>query len=261
MTVSPVLTCSTCGAEHPARDPALLGRTDREHLDKAEDLAKACKIDVASAYSVLLGILTLKDVESLSAKKAPPAKNTPEGADVQPRQASDKPERRRTPRSPVVLPVSVAASRKGGRVTSLFLFVLCLALGATVVVLWQQRAMDGSVDAGGTLLRSTQIRTGNSGRVTEIRGPDPQIVLAAFCKLDTADIRYEPVEIAIPKDPGLRIGILRDPQQPEALWAIEIRRQEQAQQWIAGSGERRIRVTPAPSVPAGAPTIPVRAPR
>lgn len=243
--------CGACGSTHTARDARLLGRTDREHLDKAEELAAACQIDVPAAYSVLLHIMTLKQAQAMAEGKLP-AKPVAAQGEHRPNAAkgSDRNKRRAVS---VTLPPPATRPRRGGRIIPVSLAALCLVLGAAVILLWQRPAAGPPAKEPQVPLRWAQIRTDGAGRPVEVRGPEPHVVLAAFCRLD----RYEPVEIVVPPDGEIRYGILRDPSLPHARLAIEIRRLSQAQQWIAGDGVRRIGVKLAPSFPPDVATIPV----
>jgi hypothetical protein len=140
----------------------------------------------------------------------------------------------------------------------LLLSLVCLILGATTAVLWTELSLVEPDAVEPPLpLRSVEMQTDRAGRVVQVSGPDPQTVVTAFCRVDATDTGYEPVEIFIPSESGLRFGILTDPTVPGSRFAIRIRRQDRARSWTAGDGEEGIPVEEPPPIPKGTATIPV----
>jgi hypothetical protein len=277
-----LLTCSSCGSTHRAVDAERLGRTDVEHGRKAEELSEVCKIDIPSAYSVLLGILTVKRAQAIVKERAParpagPVKSatssgttpdtsmapdvpdTPEAPDVLDVSDTPRPQRKRRPRrsAPVVLKTGSPKRKRRGWILLPVTTVVCLSLGVAGTLVWERMKAAETAAWRPAPLHSAEIRTNGAGRVVEISGPDPTVVLAAFCRLETSGGGYDPVEIVISPDTGMRYGIVRNPETPEVPLAIAIRRQGRAQRWVAGDGTRPIPVKAAPPFPPGAATLAV----
>jgi len=61
-----VVKCSSCGRDYSLAEAGSLGSTAVERSARAGDFAKAHEIDLASAYSVLLGIISLEAALSMS---------------------------------------------------------------------------------------------------------------------------------------------------------------------------------------------------
>ena len=67
------LHCTGCGSRHSLRKLESIGRTGRQRTERALRFADENDVDLASAYSVLLGLCKLEDCERLDSS----AKTTP----------------------------------------------------------------------------------------------------------------------------------------------------------------------------------------
>lgn len=124
------------------------------------------------------------------------------------------------------------------------------ALGSSQAALETVRPEQAPSD--GLRIVRTHLRTDPEGRVTQIVGPDPRSVLLAYCESGLSGRSLQPVDLveAIPPELGARNGLFRDEEDPGALYAIRIRRDEQTRRWVAGDGARPIDAKVAPERPA-----------
>jgi hypothetical protein len=103
------------------------------------------------------------------------------------------------------------------------------------------------------------IMTDDDGELLSVTGPDPQAVLLSYCESASLANRFEPVELAptVPPFPGTRLGVFRDFNRLDSLFAIKIRRDSRSRRWKAGDGMQPIIAFRAPDQPSGATRIPV----
>jgi hypothetical protein len=113
------------------------------------------------------------------------------------------------------------------------------AARANEIAAAQGRDTDRPLSPEALALRSTEVRTDEIGRVVEVRGPNPQAVLTAYCRTASGITGREPVELvdARPRQRGMWLGLFRDRNEIMSLYAIKIRQDHEARQWVAGDGE------------------------
>ena len=94
--------------------------------------------------------------------------------------------------------------------------------------------------------RRVRLKNDAEGRVTEIEGPDPSSVLAAYCAHLEPPERYSVLELIDPVPPfaGTKLGVFVDKQEMGRRFAIRIRRSIQGRRWVAGDGETPIEAKP-----------------
>jgi hypothetical protein len=82
------------------------------------------------------------------------------------------------------------------------------------------------------------VLTDSAGRLVQVSGKNPRSVLRIFCASAVADRPYRAVDLVASPHQGVsaRLGLMRDPANPEALLAITIREDERAGMWVAGNG-------------------------
>lgn len=90
------VSCRTCGREYALNVPADLGATQRDQYRKALGFAESHGIDLPSAYSVLLGIMSMDEARGLR-ERAVSAAAKDAVARVAARQAAPAPPRRKSP--------------------------------------------------------------------------------------------------------------------------------------------------------------------
>ncbi|NIM62566.1 MAG: hypothetical protein GTN89_03025 [Acidobacteria bacterium] len=80
--VDPTIRCQDCGHEHDLSRSSGLGETAKEQYELANEFATRHGVELPSAYSILLGLMTLAEAhEATAAKKEKQReKNTPEPA-------------------------------------------------------------------------------------------------------------------------------------------------------------------------------------
>jgi hypothetical protein len=106
---------------------------------------------------------------------------------------------------------------------------------------------------------AVEIRANGRGQLLQVTGPDPRMVLQAFCEPSSSQRLCKPVEVTVtnPATASRRIGIFRDPQRV-GLRAIEIVRRDGAQSWTAGDGLQPVPEMPAPERSAETAAVPVQ---
>ncbi len=257
------IRCQHCGYTRRARDPACLGASDEEHLQKTRELAEVSELDLATAYSVLLELITMREGQAIVASLAerggrasPPdstaSDDTNSVARRPPRsRTSASPTRKRTPRHGW-FPLVAAAG--------------LMVLGGGYAVWWvgaaagamEQEAHDAAGARKVSLLREVAVERDASGEVTSVAAHDARLVLLGYCGTGEQS-RCEPLEVVYPPEPdgNRRYGVFRYFSADSTLYAIGIRRaSDGAQRWVAGDGQEPIEVFEAPAVPAGTAAIP-----
>jgi hypothetical protein len=98
------------------------------------------------------------------------------------------------------------------------------------------------------------VLTDETGRITQVTGPDPGNVLRAYCENAEGHGYLEPREVTdtVPKSREARLGVFHDPQSLTVDRAIRIRRDRQSRRWVAGDGVHPIQVLARPELPPGA---------
>ncbi|MCP3979333.1 MAG: hypothetical protein GY716_08395 [bacterium] len=95
---------------------------------------------------------------------------------------------------------------------------------------------------------AVEVRTDEQGRVVQVRGPNPQAVLQAYCKARPTRESLEPLGLmpSVMATTRVRVGVLRDPSQADTLLAIAIRRPRDDSRWSAGDGRAPLIAMQAP---------------
>lgn len=99
-----------------------------------------------------------------------------------------------------------------------------------------------------------QISRDEQGRILEVRGPNPRVVLIGYCAAQAEEQSLAPVELtnSVPPSASQRLGIFRDQSEVDAMLAIVIRRDRETHWWFAGNGVEPILPIEAPDLPPGA---------
>jgi len=105
---------------------------------------------------------------------------------------------------------------------------------------------------------AVEIRVNGRGQLLQVTGPDPRMVLRAFCEPSSSRRLCKPVEVTVtnPATANRRLGVFKDPDRL-GLRSIEIVRQDRAQSWTAGDGLQPVAVTPAPKRSAETAAVPI----
>jgi len=101
-------------------------------------------------------------------------------------------------------------------------------------------------------LLATELLEDAMGRLTRVTGPDPDTVLAAFCRHGGLVSSKQPIEVTRTKlsSSDARLGVFRDLDSLAADKAIRIRRDWKTRRWVTGDGVHPVTVRDAPSLPS-----------
>ncbi len=304
------LPCASCGRPLTLARAHELGATPSERFERALTFAQEHDIDLASAYSVLLGLVPLSAAARLPIEPAEPAKRDGAETSAAPagelshdpafgpavsrgrltvRQAWERGDRvayatriASRHRLPMKLAFQVTdnvmtlrgaleqrrlAEERGGNEgekvepaptrsaaplgarPSMWALAVAGALLALVSLRPEPQPLLGTAEITRQDVGLAEVVTDSRRRVVEVLGPTPASVLSAFCATGRDAGRYEAVDIApSPLDPGrARIGLLRDPSNPEGVLAITIRIDPERQLWVTGDGRTPVEVRRAPA--------------
>jgi len=88
-------------------------------------------------------------------------------------------------------------------------------------------------------------------RVTQVTGPNPMVVLKAYCEAVSDAYEREPLELAqaAPPTPNERFGIFRDFSRLETNRAIRITQDRESGKWVVGDGLSPVPTREAPAEP------------
>jgi hypothetical protein len=228
----PSLACSACGfVFEPSFEKAKWYDDVKLHR-AAGNLAVEHGIDIPSATSVLLGILTLQQARAL-----------PDPAQKPPRSA-----RARTLLGMGAV-VAIAASllaplRKPAASASDVARVPVERAPAF------SRSREPSPPAvAPAILPVIAFKLAPSGQLSQVSGPDPSQTFTAFCMHASNARKLSPIGItqAVPPKAGERLGIVRDYADLAVPRAVKIRRDQRTRRWVIGDGASTIVPTPAPN--------------
>jgi hypothetical protein len=316
---SATVVCAHCSQEYRLQGWTKLSSAERRLSEDARKLARKEGIDLPGAYSVVLGIMSVEDVQELAgggsapardaaaaktkakvpaAAPAPPAADTDlakdgdrkyrydpafrdavEGGLLTARQALERGKRdsyaamvatrhrlpieiaysvadnrislleamrQRKARPSSALPVSLDAgvarrwAMRGG--------IAAIAV-AIVFAVWSGRAEEAKKQAEIVAgAGEAEITADDSGRVVQIAGPTPGSVLTSFCQSAIPGKSLEALDLVASAAPGsrARLGLLRDPADPDTVLAITIREDRDGGRWIAGDGTAPLTASLAP---------------
>ena len=217
------VACSTCGRRYDLSSARARNHSDHSYYEHVKKYAQQKGLDLASAYSVAEGIMTLSQARGRQGR-APGAR---------------------------------AATRTISSASVLLLALIMAApLAAYTARVWNEQTGPSPypnrpvarapepTPASPTVTTSPRApaivtRTDDAGNLIEISGPDPSSVLRAFCGFGEGAERLEPVGLAKPPPPsstGVRLGIYRDHDHMGAIPAIRIRRDLRTRRWVSGDG-------------------------
>jgi hypothetical protein len=232
-------SCVSCGRRYRVRDPAVLGATDEERLRSAEELAGAAGLDLPTAFSVLIGALTMTQARELQTDLPDPL--PPEAGPSSP---------------PVAAPPTVKRSPR--RVVIGTAILLGAALGLSIWSLSDEALTpDAAIDRQ-WLERAVEIRLDDDGQPLSVVSHDAGLVLVGYCMAGTSESRCTPLHLVPGAETGRRLGVFSRPDRSGSRFAIEIRRNPGEFDWVAGDGLQPIGALSAPQLPEGSATIPVR---
>jgi hypothetical protein len=235
------ITCPNCGARRlPGRceeTSQVEGGAERSGAELAESL----RIDLASANSVLLGLMTLDQARALQheIRLGCGCKNEFDGKTQQSRK-----------------------KRLSARAASLILAITifaAIAVGSQGWLRWQEQQAPNAIrnfplDREATTRIEVEseppaqnrtrfeARRNLEGRLTWISAPTPEDVLVAFCRERAAAVEpCDPIEVAStrPRRNGTRLGLLRQRDIFED-YAITIVKNRENGWWFAGTGKNGI---------------------
>jgi hypothetical protein len=96
---------------------------------------------------------------------------------------------------------------------------------------------------------AAHFRLDEEGRVTEVSGADPKIVLAELCAHEQFVHDLSPITVApaVPPSAGARLGLVRDMRDLSVTRCVAIHR-DLSGRWVIGDGQRPIETVEAPEV-------------
>ena len=195
---------------------------------EARDLARENGIDLPLAYSVALGIMRLE--EALRACQ---------------RQSSTKQSGKT-----VALRPSIVKRRRATDALRWVAYVVVILAG--IIYLTDSRR-EAPVDLDRADLRSfavgeAKVLTDARGRVLRVHANDPRSVLRAFCRVSGESGRLQEIEVVPPSvnPEHTRIGLLRDPVDPDNILAITITVDVEKERWVVGDGRGEVVPEEAP---------------
>ena len=260
-----VLDCSNCS--HAIQLRNVTTQDAKTRFEDAVCFAETSGIDLPSANSVLLGVMTLREALSIQGKSTPLPSDSPSTMELAANEALRSLEQQRAKRSVVKLVAIQPRIPENHSRAALFAAFGMLAASIVLgVVGWNNwskeiesaRAMESrhaAKDPGTTPADTTavqqqdrtrplaRVRQDRDARVVQVIGRTPESVLRAFCAESGEPGRYEPLELASTKPHriGARVGILRDYQDLSRSYAIWIQQRRTDRRWVAGSGKEPLK--------------------
>jgi hypothetical protein len=248
-----VVVCANCNASFQLASKRDRGLSNRDYYERVRRFATENSIDLASAYSILEGILPRDRVRTLA------------------RNAPDVPKPSASPLRAFALAAAVLVGLAvlGGQLRDRAREARADRPEASA-----REAVRALPDAPGVAARTTVpappptttfvplvLQTNDQGRLTKIAGPDPNSVLEAFCRQEEHAGRFSPVTVAAatPPRPGLRLGVMRDHASAGGLLSVKIWLDAANSRWSIGNGRTPVQPEPvelrtASQAPAGGPT-------
>jgi hypothetical protein len=305
---SATVICTHCSQEYRLQGWTKLSSAERRLSEDARKLARKEGIDLPGAYSVVLGIMTVDEVQELGGGAASPPRGATEAAPaladadlakdgdrkyrydpafreaveggfLTARQALERGKRdtyaamvatrhrlpieiaysvadnrislldamrKRRAKPSAALPVSVDSGLVRRWALRAGVAVIAIALGVAV---WSNESVERKkkteVQAGAG---EAEVTADDNGRVVQIAGPTPGSVLTSFCQSAIPGKNLEAIELVASSAPGsrARLGLLRDPADPDTVLAITIREDRDGGRWIAGDGTEPLVASLAP---------------
>jgi hypothetical protein len=274
----PHITCGSCGRTYEIQDPSRLGSSPTEHYARATEFGSDHRLDVAGAYSVLLGIMSREQAraarvaELLIKSHGVPLETAARVADgtLSPekakRMAAGKRELESHPhREPTTseLQLRIVAAVAGSLAFILFtvFFYAWNAQTALPAVSAPpplptpvaERPPDDSARAVPASRRfepasrrplGTEVAFDDEGRLVKVSASRPEDVLIVFCA-ESAPTR-EPLELASTpiEQQNVWLGVFRDLEDLSRLYAVSIHKDHRTRRWSVGDGARPVRAGP-----------------
>lgn len=253
-----LVPCGSCSRQMRLLNAHAWTTDDKAHFEDASKFAAASQIDLPSANSVLMGLMTLQN--ALSIQGQDPQVATRKGsseAECAAETALREMEKKQLSRAAQMhRKIRRRMPRLESRVALLATVGMLLAsavVGWSGIKNWNREVAEGralealnivtqdkeplTVPAAKRprITKPTRLRHDEDGDVVRIVGPSAEAVLRAYCKIDPA---FEPIELAGLKEPrrGMRIGVFRDYNDLTKPYGIWIRRRETDRNWYAGGG-------------------------
>lgn len=256
-----VIDCSNCC--HPLQLRNVTTQDSQKRFEDAVCFAEASRIDLPSANSVLLGIMTLREALAIQGKSTPLPTGSPSTMEIAADEALRSLEQERAKRA-----LALAAKDQPGiiekhsRVALFAALGMLLATAALSLVGWNSwdkeiaaaRALENRSPGTPRVESSpdqpearagtaTSLRRNREEQVVQIIGRTPEDVLRRFCAIMGEPGQYEPLELATtnPHRIGARVGIVRNFQDLSQSYAIWIQQRRKDRRWIAGTGKEPLK--------------------
>jgi len=229
----PSLACSACGfVFEPSFEKAKWYDDVKLHR-AAGGLVVEHGIDTPSAYSVLLGILTLQQARALPDLAQKPPRST---------------------RARYLLGMAAGVVVVAASLLAPLRKPVTSASDVARIPVERAPAFSQSKEppppaVAPALAPAIAFKLAPSGQLSQVSGPDPSQTFTAFCKHATNARKLSAVAIteAVPPKAGERLGIVRDYADLAVPRAVKIRRDQRTRRWVIGDGDSTIVPTPAPN--------------
>ncbi|MCP3980729.1 MAG: hypothetical protein GY716_15615 [bacterium] len=242
------MSCIECGKTHQiggavSSEPARVEEAVRV-------LAEGSGLDLATACSVVLSIVTLEEASDMRERIEACMDRRGDGQKQHPERPRSRPQwarlanRESRPAPDFVVPCIDPPRRSRVPVA------IACALSALVVLatVWMLGQSPGTADTVQTerqrrLLEFVTIERNDFGQISRVEAHDARLVLLGYCNADPADPGCYPSGVALgPRSERReRLGLFRLEPDGERTYAIEIRRAGVAQGWVAGGTDEAIR--------------------
>lgn len=231
------VACSSCNAAFELAPDLDRGRNDREYYDRIRRYAAENRIDLASAYSVVEGIMAPERARRLPAAS---------------------PEIPRSPSQPVRAVVLLGTLLIGVLLLSRYLKTpWAPSFPSVPAVELSRHPLERASAVAASPRPPTEsgpifYQMDAESRLVKLSGTDLRAVLSAFCNPEFQTRDLVPYALA-PADPGtplLRVGILREG--ANGLRSVPISLDARTGRWTIGNGRGPVATEPIATLPAGA---------
>ena len=254
--------CGECGARSFPSQRASGADLHGDLASTGVELAEVSRIDLPSANSVLLGLMTLHQAQSLqdALGGGSPVGRKPEGRQSTGEQPPVKARRDETLNKDVAVGENErkTLSSRAAAVIAVVAILAALVIGAQGLRSWQEHTAstnqvshspERSAEAAGNAAQPETASIGTdpftterdaSGHVTRIIASTPEAVLVAYCReISAAGDPCDPLEVATtrPNRRDARLGLLRWGADINEDYAITILEDPETGSWTAGSGD------------------------
>ena len=224
------VSCSTCGAPFRLEAGKDRSPSDQEYYEAVRRYAVANRMDLASAYSVMEGILPRARVRMLPASSP----------DIPTKGASSM-------RPLALLAVLIIALGFLGR-------QFHLARGGPAETASGRSSMRDEANSTRTRIVPVTYQVDVAGALTRVVAPDPRAALLGLCQHDSFVGALQPIAIAPvdPVDPTARIGVASTRDREGLFVWVTMRLDPSAARWTIGDGARPVAVEEHGALPPGA---------